>query len=183
MCRPPSSGCVRRRACGLPYPTSGRRSRPSVALHVGGAPRNWRPGRCLPLPTMLIVRRWLWCHRPETAPGPAGDRPFASPPRRRSNSDHAGKSSYLGEIDYRFLTFQTGYRFSGSRLTSLLLILLWSLSCISVISNNFSSFPSGRVLFTGDAYKMEGICDEDNIFICYSICHSGALHPNDKISN
>jgi len=32
MCRPPSSGRVRRRACGLPYPASGRRSRPSVAL-------------------------------------------------------------------------------------------------------------------------------------------------------
>ena len=29
---PPSSGRVRRRACGLPYPASGRRSRPSVAL-------------------------------------------------------------------------------------------------------------------------------------------------------
>ena len=43
MCRPPSSGRVRRRACGLPYPTSGRRSRPSVALHVcflTGAPRH-----------------------------------------------------------------------------------------------------------------------------------------------
>jgi len=31
-------------------------------------------------------------------------------PRRRSNSDHAGKSSYSGEIDYRLLTFQTGSR-------------------------------------------------------------------------
>ena len=29
-----SSGRVRWRACGLPYPASGRRSRPSVALHV-----------------------------------------------------------------------------------------------------------------------------------------------------
>ena len=45
------SGHVRQRACGLPYPTSGRRSRPSIALHVcflTGAPRRWRPGRCLP---------------------------------------------------------------------------------------------------------------------------------------
>jgi len=36
-------------ACGLPYPASGRRSRPSVALHVcflTGAPRRRRPGRC-----------------------------------------------------------------------------------------------------------------------------------------
>ena len=32
-------------------------------------------------------------------------------PRRRSNSDHPGKSTYSGEIDYRFLTFQTGSRF------------------------------------------------------------------------
>ena len=42
-----------------------------------------------------------------------------SRPHRRSNSDHPGKSTYSGEIDYRFHTFQTGYRFSGSRLTSL----------------------------------------------------------------
>ena len=34
-----------------------------------------------------------------------------SRPRRRSNSDHPGKSTYSGEIDYRFLTFQTGSRF------------------------------------------------------------------------
>ena len=43
-----SSGGVRRRACGLLYPASGRRSRPSVALHVcvlTGAPRRRRPGR------------------------------------------------------------------------------------------------------------------------------------------
>jgi len=46
-----------------------------------------------------------------------------SRPRRRSNSDHPGKSTYSGEIDYRFLTFQAGYRFSGSRLTSLLIKL------------------------------------------------------------
>ena len=51
MCRPPSSGRVRRRTCGLPYPASGRRSRPSVALHVcflTGASRRRRPGRCSP---------------------------------------------------------------------------------------------------------------------------------------
>ena len=39
---------------------------------------------------------------------------IASPPsrpRRRSNSDHPGKSTYSGEIDYRFLTFQPGSRF------------------------------------------------------------------------
>jgi len=45
------SGHVRQRACGLPYPTTGRRSCPSVALHVcflTAAPRRWRPGRCLP---------------------------------------------------------------------------------------------------------------------------------------
>jgi len=38
-------------ACGLPYPASGRRSRPSVALHVcflTGAPQLRRPGRCSP---------------------------------------------------------------------------------------------------------------------------------------
>jgi len=49
MCRLPSFGRVRRRACGLPYPASGQRSRPSVALHVcflTGAPQNRRPGRC-----------------------------------------------------------------------------------------------------------------------------------------
>ena len=46
-------------------------------------------------------------HRPGTAPGPASDRPT---PRWRSNSDHAGKSSYSGKIDYRFLTLQTSSR-------------------------------------------------------------------------
>ena len=169
MCRPPSSDRVRRRACGLPYPAFGRRSRPSVALHVcflTGAPgagdpatarrftrpspprrrpivqrcptgaggRRWFPGPSsggqwplhfpgraptypppavlgAPLPAMLIVRRHRWSPvigrewrrvRPVTPP---------SRPRRRSNSVHAGKSTYSGEIDYRFLTFQTGSRF------------------------------------------------------------------------
>jgi len=167
MCRPPSSGRVRRRACGLP--AFGRRSRPSVALHIcffdrcatapetrplpavsrahlpphdvdrlssgvrrgegGDSPAShpggrWPlhfPGRTptyppaailgTPLPAMLIVRRRRWSSvigrerrlvRPVTPP---------SRPRRRSNSDHAGKSTYSGEIDYRFLTFQTGSRF------------------------------------------------------------------------
>jgi len=67
----------------------------------------------VPLPTMLIVRRRRWGpvigrerrrFRPVIAPPPA------SRPRRRSNSDHARKSSYSGEIDYRFLTFQIGSR-------------------------------------------------------------------------
>ena len=65
MCRPPS-GRVRRRACGLPYPASGRRSHPSVALHVcflTGAPRRRRPGRCSPFhapipPASSGIRRW-----------------------------------------------------------------------------------------------------------------------------
>jgi len=51
MCRPPSSGRVRRRACGLAYPASGLQSRPSVALHVcvlTGAPR--RPPFHAPIP-------------------------------------------------------------------------------------------------------------------------------------
>ena len=47
---------ARRRACGLPYPASGRRSRPSVALHVcflTGAPRRRRPGRCSPFHALI----------------------------------------------------------------------------------------------------------------------------------
>ena len=152
MCRPPSCGRVRRRACGLPYPASGRRSRPSVALHVcflTGAPRRRRPGRCSPFHAPIppassgvrqrgevviprsVVRGLIavvhprslsprtlpghfGCttaryvnrpqaamgsrHRPGMVPGPAGDRPPSSCPRRRSNSDHAGKSTYSGKI-------------------------------------------------------------------------------------
>jgi len=168
MCRPPSSGRVRWQACGLPYPASGRRSRPYVALHVcflTGAPQRRRPSRCLPFhapipPASSGVRRGRgggdfpacrpgadghcgslvmlprtplpgrfghvtadYVDRPQAALGsrhrPAWERrrvrpviappPFA--PRRRSNSNHAGKSSYSAEIDYRFLTFQTGSLF------------------------------------------------------------------------
>jgi len=161
MCRPPSSGRVRGRACGLPYPESGWRSRPSVTMHVcflTGAPRRQRPGRCspfhapipprpavsdgrgeaviprpivrgpmavvlprspsplavlgAPLPAMLIVCRRRW--GPVIGRERRRVRPvIAHPPsrsRRRSNSNHAGKSTYSGEIDYRFLTFQTGSR-------------------------------------------------------------------------
>ena len=53
MCRPPSSGCVRRRACGLPYPASGRRSRSSLEPHVyflTGAPRRRFTRPSLPRP-------------------------------------------------------------------------------------------------------------------------------------
>ena len=56
MCQPPSSGRVRRRACCLPYPASGWRSRPSVALHVcflTGVPRRWRSRRCSPFHTPI----------------------------------------------------------------------------------------------------------------------------------
>ena len=64
----------------------------------------------VPLPTMLIVRRRRW--GPVIGRERRWVRPVIAPlplrPRRRSNSDHAGKSSYSGEIDYRFLTFQTG---------------------------------------------------------------------------
>jgi len=39
-------------------------------------------------------------HRSGTAPGPVGDRPHpTSHPCRRSNSNHAGKSTYSGEIE------------------------------------------------------------------------------------
>jgi len=71
------------------------------------------------LPTMLNVCRRRW--GPIIGRERRRVRPVTPPsrPRRRSNSDHVGKSSYSGEIDYRFLTFQTGYQFSGSRLTSL----------------------------------------------------------------
>jgi len=138
-----SSGRVWRRACGLPYPVSGRRSRPSVALHVcflASAPRRRRPGRCPPFhapippatstdcPAVIpwpVVRgpmavalsrsrpRPFWAHHCELrrlsaggdgVPLSAGDGARSgqwsplppSHPRRRSNSDHAGESTYSG---------------------------------------------------------------------------------------
>ena len=202
MCRPPSSGCVRRRACGLPYPASGRRSRPSVALHVcflTGAPRYRRPGRCSPFrapipPASSGVRRVVGGDSPARRPGADGrcvspvtllctpsPRPFWAchcrlcwssaggvgvpssagngagssrwsplpPLRRRSNSDHAGKSSYSGEIDYRFLTFQTGSRFSGSRLTSLVQDLCLNIYHVQLAVNLHHTF----------SYVADSICN------------------------
>ena len=193
MCRPPSSGRVRGRACGLPHPASGWRSRPSVTLHVcvlTGAPRRRRPGRCppfhvpippatstdcpavsdggagggdsrpvvrgpmavafpsrappvpstptvlgAPLPAMLMsaggdgVR-----HRPEMAPGPPGDRPYL--PLRAPTSDPTPITQVKVRTRAKSITgfslsepvpgFKTGYRFSGSRLTSLISIILLS---------------------------------------------------------
>jgi len=175
-----SSGCVRRWACGLPYPASGRRSHPSVVLHIcflTGAPRRRRPGRCPPfhvpippatstdcpaasnggrrgfpsdsparrpgaddhcaspvvlprtLPRPFLERHCRHADRPQaamgshhwpgTAPGPAGDRPPPSRPRRRSNSNHVGKSTYSGEIeslnrDPGIATLDPGMRFPGN---------------------------------------------------------------------
>jgi len=136
MCPPPSSDRIRRRACGLPYPAFGRRSRPSVCV-LTGAPRRRRPGHCPPFHGPIpppatstdcpavsdgggevmipwpVVRgpmaaalprsrshvpspgrfgcatasyvdrpqaQMEFRHRPGTAPGPAGNRPFAPPP-------------------------------------------------------------------------------------------------------
>ena len=48
---------IRRWACGLPYPASGLRLRPSVALHVcflTGAPWRWRPGHCPPFHAPIL---------------------------------------------------------------------------------------------------------------------------------
>jgi len=63
-----------KRHCGLPYPASGQRSRPSVALHVcllTGAPRRQRPGHCplfhAPIPPVTPRRR------PATSKGVGGD--------------------------------------------------------------------------------------------------------------
>ena len=57
-------------------------------------------------------------HRPETAQGQSGDR-SPSCPRWRSNSDHAGKSTYLGKIesldrDPGIATLVPGMRFPGN---------------------------------------------------------------------
>jgi len=61
-----SSGRVRWRAYCLPYPASGRRSRPSVALHVcflTGAPRRRRPGRCPPFHAPIPPATSTDCYR------------------------------------------------------------------------------------------------------------------------
>jgi len=114
---PPATSSGVRRGGGGDSPADGRCTSP-VAL-----PRTLPPAVLgAPLPAMLIVRRRRWSSvigrerrrvRPMTPP---------SRPRRRFNSDNAGKSTYSDKIDYRFLTFQTGYRFSGSCLTSLVFI-------------------------------------------------------------
>ena len=64
----------------------------ATAGYVDVRRRRWGP---------VIGREWRRV-RPVTPP---------SRPHRQSNSVHAGKSTYSGEIDYRFLTFQTGSRF------------------------------------------------------------------------
>jgi len=77
MCRPPSSGRVRGRACGLPHPASGWRSRPSVMLHVcvlTGAPRRQRRGRCPPFHAPTPPRR-----RPIVQRCPTGGREAVIP--------------------------------------------------------------------------------------------------------
>jgi len=74
MCRPPSCGRVRRRACGLPYPASGRRWRPSVALHVcvlTGVPRSRRRGRYPPFHAPTPPRRRPIVQRCPTGGGEA----------------------------------------------------------------------------------------------------------------
>ena len=88
-------------------------------------------------------------HRLGTAPGPAGDRPSPFAPRRRSSFDHTGKSSYSGEIDYRFLTFQTGSRFSGSRLTSLVQDLCLNIYHVQLAVNLHHTF----------SYVADSICN------------------------
>jgi len=50
-----SAGCVRRRACGLPYPASGQRLRPPVAFPACVSTR--APGRCPPFHTSIRPRR------------------------------------------------------------------------------------------------------------------------------
>jgi len=84
-----------------PYPTPSRFGR-ATADYVD------RPQ------TALGSRHW-----PGTAPAPAGDRPSPSHRPRPPAIPLRSRSTYSGEIDYWFLTFQTGSRFSGSRLTSL----------------------------------------------------------------
>jgi len=134
------TGAPRRRRRGRcpPFhaPTPARR-RPIVQRCPTGGGRRWFPGASsagrwllhfpgrappvpspLPvlsaqLPAMLIIRRRDGV--PSSAGNGAGSGWWSplhpSCPRRWSNSDHPGKSMYSGEIDYRFLTFQTESRF------------------------------------------------------------------------
>jgi len=76
-CHPGADGC-----CASPVPLP--RTLPPAAT-----------ARYVDLPQAAMGSR----HQPGTVPGPAGDRhpPFA--PHRRSNCDHAGKSTYSGEIE------------------------------------------------------------------------------------
>ena len=168
MCRPPSSDGVRRRACGLPYPASGRQSRLSVALHVcffSGAPRRRRRGHCppfharIPLRRRLIVQRCLTGGGEAVIPRPVVRGPIAvalprslSPGtltptvlsvqlpamlivrRRDGVPSSAGDPTLITQVKVRTRVksitgfslskpvtgFKTGYRFSGSRLTSLI---------------------------------------------------------------
>ena len=171
MCRPPSSGRVRRRACGLPYPASGWRSRPSARLRFdrcATAPetrplpaisrthppatstdcpavsdgRGWFParrpranGRCtspdrfqratagyVDRPQAAMESR----HRPGTAPGPADDGPstLRAPagdptPITQVKVRTRAKSITGFSLSKPVPGFKTGYRFTGSRFTSL----------------------------------------------------------------
>jgi len=74
-----SSGRVRRRAWGLPYPASGQRSCPSV-LHVcllTGAPRRRRPDCCPPFHAPIPPATLTDC--PVTSDGGGGDSPAHRP--------------------------------------------------------------------------------------------------------
>ena len=115
MCRPPSSGRVRRRACGLPYPASGRRSRLSVALHVcflTGVPWRRRHGRCHPFHARIPPRRRLIVQRCPTGGGEA-----VIP--RAITGFSLSKPVPGFKTGYRF----SGSLFSGSRLTSLVIFV------------------------------------------------------------
>ena len=75
-----SSGHVRRWACGLPYPASGQRSLPSVALHVcflTGAPGQQRPSRCPPFHPPILPATSTNC--PAASEGGGGDSPARRP--------------------------------------------------------------------------------------------------------
>ena len=97
MCRPPSSDHVRWRACGLSYPAFGRRSRPSVALHVcflTGAPWRRRPGHCPPFNAPISPSRLSSGVRRGEAviPRPVVRGPMAAAlPRSRSHVPSPGR--------------------------------------------------------------------------------------------